>query len=465
MIAARLKLTPMSSRRWEPRPLAFGEAAIRRMPRITWWCWVVVCAITLLNGNSIAILAGGSDQLFSLPLLGLCGVILWTLRDECVYIKFSPAIWTYVFALGFLSASLLSEFTSRYGNLDLVFGPGGVLRYFATLLLMTASMFVATRAISAGRFDALLKLLFWLCTATAISGYVLPAIPGIDNYLTFRLDDVAITGRLQGVFGNVNELGLQSGYPIVLGLVLSLRLRNMHWLVMGVSAGAMGVLASGSKAAMIMLSLLIMQIVWEGWKARSKSPLIGWIVALIGVGAIFGAALLLNGIVQRTASFNLNVEQQGRFEQLHRLLTTLAVDDETTSGRSRLGMHGINISLTSPVIGCGLGTFNEMPETEGENCHNSFLLVFGESGIVGLSLFGAMLLALLTSLWRCRQKDVRVLGVGFMLAQLPLWMSSGQAMTERGHNLITGSVLGMLVMALLPGSRQQEGGALTTGGK
>jgi O-antigen ligase len=372
-------------------------------------------------------------------------VILWKLRDESRHFKRSPANWTFVFALGFLTIALFSAVTSPYGNLEAALGGWGVLRYVASLLLLSTGCCVATRAYAAGRLDALLKLLFWLCTIAALSGYILPAIPGISNYLTFNDDTV----RLQGVFGNVNEMGLQSGYPVVFGLALSFRSRRVYWLVLGSIAGAMGVIGSFSKTSMLMLLLLMVLVTWKGLRAGRTTPLVAVTATLMSLAAILGAMYLMIGIVQGTASIDLNAEQQRRVEQVSQLLRTGVLDDEATTGRTDIWEEGLNVWRRSPLLGCGLTTFDALPNG-GMNSHNTFLVVLGESGLLGFALFVVMLCSWLTSIWRCRQRDVHALGLLFLAVQSALWMSNGQAMSLRGHNLVSGCVLGVLVIALLP---------------
>ena len=405
---------------------------------------MVLCVLVLLNGNSIAVMAGLPERVFTIPLLGLCVIVLIGLRDEVRFLRFSPSSWTYLFAFGFVSIAMLSSLTSLYGDPEAVFGDWGVLRYVASLLLLSTGFCVATRVYSERRLDSLLKLLFWICTIAAISAYALPAIPRIADYLTFRDE----TNRLQGVFGNVNEMGLQSGYPVVIGLVISLRSRKAFWLILGSAAGAMGVIASFSKTAMLMLMLLMVLVAFEGWRARTLSPLIGWTVCLMGLLAVIVSIYLLSGTVHGTVNLSLDTEQQRRIEQLSRLLSTGIVDDETTTGRTSIWTEGLNIWLSSPLIGCGLTTFDRLPGT-GLNSHNSLLVVLGESGLLGFALFLAMLFAWLSGILRCRQIEVRALGLAFLVVQSALWMSNGQAMSLRGHNLIAGCVLGLLVMARL----------------
>jgi O-antigen ligase len=461
MVIARPDRTRTSSSKSNPLHISYGASARRRMPRLIWWCSTILCGLLLLNVDGILEMAGFRGFLV-FPMLGLCAVIILGSRDEVHHLKRSPASWTYLFVLGFLSIAMLSAVTSRYGNLDKALQRAGLPSYIASLLVLTSGIIIATRAVATGRFDALLKLFFWLCTAAAMSGYVLPVIPGIADYVT-SVELSSESGRRAGAFGNVNELGLQSGYPIILGLVLSLRSRNVFWLVLGVSAGAMGVLASFSKSAMVMFVLLMMLVFWEGWKARSKSTTLGLTIGLMGLGAVLVAAYLVSAISQGTATFDLTPRQESRIRELYLLLTTGVLNDVTTTGRAGIWEQAINIWRSSPIIGCGLTTFGIVPGTEA-NAHNSVLVVLGESGVLGLSLFGAMLLAWLTSLWRCGQRDVRILGVGFLLTQFPLWMSGGQAMRRFSQYLITGCVLGLLVMALPPTSRQQKDGPLTTGG-
>jgi O-antigen ligase len=385
------------------------------------------------------------DQIFSPPLLVLCGLLLWWLRQEVRYLKFSPAVWTMTFALAFLSISLISGLISHYGKLQPTNGIWGLVRYAPSLLLLVTGFCFATRSYALGRLDALLQLLFWLSAIAAVSGYGFSLIPGMANSTSFESD---AEGRAHGVFSNVNELGLQSGYPLLFGLVLFIRSEQLSWLLVGAGVAALGVLASFSKASMLMLGLLFLLATLEGLRAGRSSTYIRWTFASAGLAVLVGAFYLLRGSADPTSRLGLNSSQQKRVDQLERLLKSGKIDDETTTGRASIWAQGFNVWLESPLIGNGLTTFDKVPGVE-MNAHNSILVVLGESGLLGLAFFGAMLGAWFTSLARCQFNEIRVLGTGFVIAQSALWMSSGQAMTLRGHNLVAGCVLGLIVMASL----------------
>ena len=352
---------------------AGGQAsAVSEIPSVARLCWGMLCLATLLNANGIAVMAGEPEAFLSLPLLGLAGAVLYGMRREAHYMARPPATWVYLFFAGFLGTGLLSAYLSPYGDPWRAI-TGGLRNHCASLVVGTAGYFAATHASTAGRVDSLLKFLFWPCAAAAVSGLVLPALPGIGD----RLDFSGTYGsRMEGVFTNVNELGLQSGYPILLGLVLSLRTGNILWLAVGMASGAVGVLAAFSKAAMLMLVLLMTYVGWVGWKARAEVRGVGWAVLLIGVGAVLAAGFLLFGAAQGTSTLDLDLEQQGRVDAIYSFATTGTVDDELTTGRTQIWQECLSLWLTSPFFGTGLSSFDVLPGVE-LNSHNQFLTVLG----------------------------------------------------------------------------------------
>src|ERR1043165_4255709 len=138
MVPASLNPASPSSQKGEPLPVDFGGAMPRTMSLLTWWAWIALSGLILLNGNAIILMAGGSERLLTLPLLGLCLIVLWSLRDEVLYIRHSPARWAYLFAFGFLTIAFVSAFTSPFGDLERALDEGGAIRYLASLLLMTS---------------------------------------------------------------------------------------------------------------------------------------------------------------------------------------------------------------------------------------------------------------------------------------------------------------------------------------
>ena len=161
----------------------------------------MLCLATLLNANGIAVMAGEPEAFLSLPLLGLAGAVLYGMRREAHYMARPPATWVYLFFAGFLGTGLLSAYLSPYGDPWRAI-TGGLRNHCASLVVGTGGYFAATHASTAGRVDSLLKFLFWPCAAAAVSGLVLPALPGIGD----RLDFSGTYGsRMEGVFTNVNE--------------------------------------------------------------------------------------------------------------------------------------------------------------------------------------------------------------------------------------------------------------------
>jgi O-antigen ligase len=401
-----------------------------------WGAWVALALLTILNANSVAVLAGAPERLFN-PIILLFALLVFGSRlHEVRVLVRPPMVSVLVFAVVFLLVGVFAATNSTHAHLeDALFK---VPLYGASMLIMLAAALTAARADQAGQVTLLLKTLFWPLLLASLSGVAFVTIPAIGALLSLLPGE-----RLHGVFGNTNELGGQAGYALVLGLVLTMRTRSPTWAVMGTLAGAIGVISSFSKSAMLGFLPLLVLIVYalSGAQLRVR-PLL--LLAVASVITAFGVYELADQLVSGNLGVALSTDQRVRLESIMEIISSGALDESTTTGRSAIWGVGLQHWSTSPITGLGLSAFDRVRGVDME-IHNTALRVLGESGLLGMIAFMGMVVSLLLAVFRHPRRDVHVLAVGFLLVQFPAIVSTGGIMLARNHNLLSGCVLGLLI--------------------
>lgn len=138
-----------------------------------------------------------------------------------------------------------------------------------------------------------------------------------------------------------------------------------------------GLLAGKSRGAWLTL-LIMLPVVGYTYMLKNKKVLIGFLITLLAVGGFFATS---ESFKQRLVS------------------TTNVTTDMSNVERLNMWQGAINMALDHPVLGVGLGGFednyNNIYKPEGAkdsiHCHNNILEIFAESGLVGL--FGFLYLA------------------------------------------------------------------------
>lgn len=416
--------------------LARTSPAARPLGPGLWAAWFSLCLLAILNGNSIAVLAGAPERFLNPILLLVALAVFGAGLRELPKIGRPPLPAFLLFAAAFLVSGAFSATLGNYIPLDKAMEE--VPLYGAAVLLVLCGVVTATRAAEAGQVNAFLHTLYWPFVAASLSGLAFVMIPAVGNVLALQPG-----ARLHGVFTNIIELGAQSGFSLVLGLVLTMRTKQRRWVVIGTLAGLTAAIGSFSKASMLgFLPLLaLLGYVAAGARLRLRPILVLAVIVVIGAAGAFGIArLLLDG----SLGVELGTDQRLRLTSLMDIISSGTLDETTTTGRTAVWKIGFEHWKASPIFGLGLSAFDRVrgPDIE---IHNSALRVLGESGLVGFIAFVAMLVALVRVVVRHPRPEMHVLGLGFLLVQLPAFTSVGYVLLSRNHNLVTGAVLGLLI--------------------
>jgi len=202
-------------------------------------------------------------------------------------------------------------------------------------------------------------------------------------------------GRSAGLFGSPTLAGTHVNFTLAFVLFFTLNSKRFFWFFL---ACVPLVLYAGfltfSKATIItQLLILILFFVYnfsqlfkvEGFIRRRFL----FSVLFIFIGFIYFLPEILNYVE------NLQYNQLKRLNEVLGLLSG-EINDETTTHRSELWGVAISLISANPITGYGTGCFHFLPEVN-MGSHNTYLLVWGEGGIVALT---ALLIFIITTMYR-----------------------------------------------------------------
>ncbi len=339
----------------------------------------------------------------SLPLLGAVGPAVTTLR--------APLLW---WMSAYLVLSSVAFFLSSQSPVALQ-----TLTDVFTALLFLAAL---TVIFSDGRtHDAVRRTIAWaVVLAAALNLY------DLLQPLTFS----PFLGRSAGLYINPNI----SGSAIVFGMILALdavpsRLRHAFVLLAGLA-----VLLTVSRAAILGWVLVVIALLVQ------RRIRVGRMLLLTGLAVLAVlAALAATGYLE-LALQAYNAVQGGQLERLDLTNVRFLAGDESTGSRLIVARLALALFAERPFLGHGLAATLEWDYAQ--PAHNMYLEFLAESGILGLAIFPA---ALVAALWRAPAR-LRPLGLVFGLMWLEWGFFSNNVLEER-HTLMALALMASLVMA------------------
>ena len=276
-----------------------------------------------------------------------------------------------------------------------------------------------------------------------------------------------LTGVTQssGTFGHQNLLGMVSHFVTFPALALLMVDARMRAPLFGVLAGAFVVILGASRATLGLaatgfVALLLMSIFLK--PTARKSMIVG-----LGLVALLAATpVALSSLQKRfeTAPISTDYDERAAFARAARM----AIADHPMGVGSNQYVVAANVQGYSDRAGV---VWNS--GSRGANVHNTYLLVWAETGFLGLAVFIALMLIpiiiALRGAWRNR-KDPRsdlTLGLGIGLAIVSIhslyeWVFvnySVQVMFAIDAGIITGLVRQMAVAKL---NRRKPRGSVDT---
>jgi len=260
------------------------------------------------------------------------------------------------------------------------------------------------------------------CIRAALIGVALSAAAAILQAAGVFPDDTRpfwkLTGRLSGGATDPNALGLLCGLGIVVLLALAIGWRE-RWAIWTLLPLPFGLSLSGSRSGFLIAilgsaAIIALASLDKHWRAA------------LAVGAL-GLALAIAFLPQASVG-----GVGGRVRQLFR--SALSLDDRTSS-RPILWRAAVRLFADSPIEGGGVGSFSwQLPDVAAaqgnrlpmrDNPGSAYLQALAETGIVGLALTLAFVLALgRQALARTREPGSSGAGAGLLAFLIALLVGS-----------------------------------------
>jgi len=263
----------------------------------------------------------------------------------------------------------------------------------------------------------------------------------VSNYLAGIETAVYSGGRYAATGFNANDMGLilALGIPVAWHLAVSSvrgtiirRLKPLN--LVYIPLATMAILLSGSRGSMIAAAPAFFYILWS---LRRLSPAFRALVFVVLVAGLL-------------ASFSL-VPQSS----LQRLATTgSSISDADLGGRVSIWRDSIAVFSRQPLLGVGSGAFR-VASVRRTVTHNVFLSILAELGIVGFTLFVALLAI---SVYEALNQPK--LYAGLWLTTLSVWMLGALVHTWE-YRKQTWLFLGLAVVSSALWHQETEPGAQT----
>jgi O-antigen ligase len=242
------------------------------------------------------------------------------------------------------------------------------------------------------------------CSAVTVAVVFGSVMNAVDFFGLGSLPLSIAPGRAAGLYQNPNI----SGNYLVLGMVIAMWVipkRLRWWFCMGVGVG---VFLTFSRASILMWGLAIVLLAWYrrfGLSRMVSIMTVIFLVAAVGLAMVSGQMTeILSGMgLGQHLTADTSARVTGNiFEQ----------NDTSSTGRLFLLTKSVHWFLESPFFGHGIGQTFEWGF--GASTHNMFLLYAVEMGVIGISVFSA----LIWILWSTNTSLGRTIAILFALSSL-----------------------------------------------
>lgn len=344
-----------------------------------------ICFILLSDLNGVFESLIGISQLLSPIILLCCLINLFLLSLEKKYFIFNKQI---ILILSFYSFYFFfSGFIRMLNYNKLFYGiPFYTLftGYFSSILIISGIYFSIIFLIKNNRkqfvFNIILVALVF-STATVL----LTDISGIGNF-TQSSNDLD-NSRASGFFTNPNEAGLVANLCLIFLIFFFIENKKYKLLiVLLIFASIYASFRSFSKTSMLFSVLLLSYFFYFLYRYQLKEMR----TLKIGVTLFISTIVLLsiyavNNLDELTKDWDSN--QKIRIEAFILIITKGELASTTDIERSEAFNTGLRMIKESPFVGKGYGYLQHGIISNNQGVHNTYLTIFGESGIVGILLF------------------------------------------------------------------------------
>ncbi len=401
----------------------------------------VICLIGLLNLNGMTAMIFSTTRIMSLGLLVLGIIVIFR------YPKISNSLGRSGIACCgfFLFYLLLGNLVQR--NLDLTIS-------HCNSIFMIAVSAMATRKIVLSKgLPYFLKTILIIAVLGAWTVFLSPFLVGYyQNLWTSRVTSHA--GRWLGFFANPNQTGMAG----VLGLVVCLAcwefpakkfpLKRFIPILVGITG--VGILLTFSRSAIVLYAMLATGYAMVTFKLNKQT-----------VGVLFGGVILivisLWFFMGGYDNFEWSPQQLNRIRSVEKIIQGSA-EGKDFGGRLNGVSGGLDYWSESPIVGHGLGSLHQMPYRyfRGLGCHNTHIMILGETGLVGFLPYLGFLGIFGWTAWNCKHPPIRTFSFSFFIVFLGIAMVSHGMLEDRNLNILLGVCFGLIsVDKILVGQSNQ----------
>ncbi len=214
--------------------------------------------------------------------------------------------------------------------------------------------------------------------------------------------------RAYGPFYNSDYLGFAAAQTIVLAVGWALFDRRYRWPVLGVAlVASIALVASFARSGFLAAAIGILAL------AFLRSRRLGLVVLVVG-----GIAFILayQTLLQARVGITYGAAPGSALGSL----------SQSDAGRSGAALAGVQLFLTSPLFGVGYGQFHYLsPRFVGSSGvtfpHNIFVGILAEQGVLGVVVFGLLVLAITVGLRRSSHPlaaPIAALGITYLVGSL-----------------------------------------------
>jgi O-antigen ligase len=258
----------------------------------------------------------------------------------------------------------------------------GIRYYSPSVLIYLATI---RSVLSVREYKELYRVISFAAIAIGINGIfiLLSIFFNIDFHGSSGVDKVE---RAVGLYSNANRAGYVSviGQSLALMLLFSGKVRKQNFYFALYLLCLVAAISTFSKGTIILSLLIGVRMIYIGLSAKNgesngllKKYVQRFILVIVLLAIVSGFGFLNIGS-------KLTGLQSKRLNQVQ-LLIQGQVDAETTTHRSDLALIALEEMKDTFILGAGLGKFKRMEI--GLGTHNIYLLILGESGILGLLLY------------------------------------------------------------------------------
>jgi O-Antigen ligase len=405
--------------------------------------FLTLSMICLWNLNGITAVAFGIFQLMSAAIL-LCSVVIFFRTAGVASRSLGVAgVW-------FIGALCMYLLVGVLGNRD----RGLFFTYFNSIIVIGASALASYHYACRNHAYRMIVMLMVIAVMGAATVFLSPFLGSVyDNTKTTQM--VKDAGRWTGFFANPNETGFAGVYAF--GLCLSVWLmpggttRLKKYLPLICIVLGIGVVLTFSRSAII--SFLALGIGFAIFGVRMGRRAVWTLVIAVWVGAA-GYWFFTTGYKE----YEWKPEQLRRIRSVEKLLTFQYTTENERGGRIAGSLGGIEYWTESPIIGHGLKSMHEMPVRffGGTGVHNTHIMVLGESGLIGFSVYLVALIVWIVYARRIDDPAVRNYCQLLWFTFLLVGMVSHDALGDRNFNLLAGVAFGLI--AAMRGNRRMPQG-------